>query len=231
MEANPRKLLDEFIPESIGKQFVIPVYQRKYTWTVKKQLRQLMVDLRSLLNDDNKTHFLGTIIYLENVINYKTERSIVDGQQRLVTMFLIVAALKSLADNEWRAREISEQYLENYAEPKESKYRQRLYPAVSDESDYKLLVDGKFDELENSIGNVAKNYFYLRRQLKSLIEEYGFDRLMFALKRFTIVYIKLDRSDDAQQIFESINSNGERLTASDLMRNYIMMDKSNDEQT
>lgn len=36
MEANPRKLLDEFIPESIGKQFVIPVYQRKYTWTVKK---------------------------------------------------------------------------------------------------------------------------------------------------------------------------------------------------
>ncbi|SJM44080.1 hypothetical protein FM123_09125 [Limosilactobacillus fermentum] len=231
MEANPRKLLDEFIPESIGKQFVIPVYQRKYTWTVKKQLRQLMVDLRSLLNDDNKTHFLGTIIYLENVINYKTERSIVDGQQRLVTMFLIVAALKSLADNEWRAREISEQYLENYAEPKESKYRQRLYPAVSDESDYKLLVDGKFDELENSIGNVAKNYFYLRRQLKSLIEEYGFDRLMFALKRFTIVYIKLDKSDDAQQIFESINSNGERLTASDLMRNYIMMDKSNDEQT
>lgn len=50
MEANPRKLLDEFIPESIGKQFVIPVYQRKYTWTVKNQLEQLMSDLKGLLD-------------------------------------------------------------------------------------------------------------------------------------------------------------------------------------
>ena len=108
MEANPRKLLDEFIPESIGKQFVIPVYQRKYTWTVKNQLEQLMSDLKGLLDNENKEHFLGTIIYLETVVNYKTEKSIVDGQQRLVTMFLIAATLKSLAENEWRAREISE---------------------------------------------------------------------------------------------------------------------------
>lgn len=231
MEANPRKILDEFIPESIGKQFVIPVYQRKYTWTVNKQLKQLIEDLKSLLNDDSKEHFLGTIIYLENTVNYKTERSIVDGQQRLVTMFLIAAALKNLADNEWRAREISEQYLENYSEPENSKYRQRMYPAVSDEDTYMLLIEEKFDALKESRNNVSKNFFYLRKQLKVLIEEYGFDRLMYALKRFTIVYIKLDEKDDAQQIFESINSNGERLTASDLMRNYIMMDKGNNEQT
>ena len=231
MEANPRKLLDEFIPEAMGKQFVIPVYQRKYTWTVKKQLKQLMEDLKSLLEDDSKEHFLGTIIYLETVVNYKTERSIVDGQQRLVTMFLIAAALKNLADNKWRAREISEQYLENNSEPESSKYRQRLYPAVSDEDDYKLVVEEQFDELKKRKSNVSKNFFYLRRQLSSLIKKYSFDRLMYALKRFTIVYIKLDEKDDAQQIFESINSNGERLTASDLMRNYIMMDKSNDEQT
>lgn len=159
MEANPRKILDEFIPESIGKQFVIPVYQRKYTWTVNKQLKQLIEDLKSLLNDDSKEHFLGTIIYLENTVNYKTERSIVDGQQRLVTMFLIAAALKNLADNEWRAREISEQYLENYSEPENSKYRQRMYPAVSDEDTYMLLIEEKFDALKESRNNVSKNFF------------------------------------------------------------------------
>ena len=229
MEANPRKLLDEFIPESIGKQFVIPVYQRKYTWTVKNQLEQLMSDLKGLLDNENKEHFLGTIIYLKTVVNYKTEKSIVDGQQRLVTMFLIAAALKSLAENEWRAREISEQYLENYSEPVDSKYRQRLYPAVSDEDDYRLIVEGKYDELKQSKSNISKNFFYLQKKLAVLINEYNFDQLMYALKRFTIVYIKLDQHDDAQQIFESINSNGERLTASDLMRNYIMMDKSNNE--
>lgn len=231
MEANPRKLLDEFIPEAMGKQFVIPVYQRKYTWTVNKQLKQLISDLKELIANDNKEHFLGTIIYLETNVNYKTERSIVDGQQRLVTMFLIAAALKSLADNKYRAELISQQYLENMPEPPESKYRQRLYPAVSDEDDYKLVIANRYDELRDKNSNIAKNFLYLQNQLSKLIETYNFDQVLFALKRFTIVYIKLDKHDDAQQIFESINSNGELLTASDLIRNFIMMDKSNHEQT
>lgn len=98
MESNPRKLLDEFIPEAVGKQFVIPVYQRKYTWTVKKQLVQLIKDLEQLIEDETKQkqHFLGTIVYLENIVEYKVERSIVDGQQRLVTMFLMAHAMKSI---------------------------------------------------------------------------------------------------------------------------------------
>lgn len=235
MEANPRKLLDEFIPEATGKQFVIPVYQRKYTWTVNKQLKQFVSDLNGLIENENKEHFLGTIIYLETRIKSgyetKTERSIVDGQQRLVTMFLTVAALETFASNEYQEREIREQYLENYSVPKESKYRQRLYPAVSDEGDYELVVNKEFDKLRMSNSNVAKNFLYLKEELATLIEKYSFDQVKYALKRFTIVYIKLDEHDDAQQIFESINSNGERLTASDLMRNFIMMDKSNAEQT
>lgn len=235
MEANPKKLLDEFIPEATGKQFVIPVYQRKYTWTVNKQIKQFVNDLNGLIENENKEHFLGTIIYLETRIKAgyetKTERSIVDGQQRLVTMFLIVAALETFTSNEYQEREIREQYLENYGVPKESKYRQRLYPAVSDEGDYELVVNKEFDKLRTSNSNVAKNFLYLKEKLAALIEKYSFDQVKYALKRFTIVYIKLDEHDDAQQIFESINSNGERLTASDLMRNFIMMDKSNAEQT
>lgn len=235
MEANPKKLLDEFIPEATGKQFVIPVYQRKYTWTVNKQIKQFVNDLNGLIENENKEHFLGTIIYLETRIKAgyetKTERSIVDGQQRLVTMFLTVAALETFTSNEYQEREIREQYLENYGVPKESKYRQRLYPAVSDEGDYELVVNKEFDKLRTSNSNVAKNFLYLKEKLAALIEKYSFDQVKYALKRFTIVYIKLDEHDDAQQIFESINSNGERLTASDLMRNFIMMDKSNAEQT
>ena len=126
MESNPRKLLDEFIPEAVGKQFVIPVYQRKYTWTVKKQLVQLIKDLEQLIEDETKQkqHFLGTIVYLENIVEYKVERSIVDGQQRLVTMFLMAHAMKSISENEYRAREIDETYLQNYAEKADSRYRQ-----------------------------------------------------------------------------------------------------------
>lgn len=234
MESNPRKLLDEFIPEAVGKQFVIPVYQRKYTWTVKKQLVQLIKDLEQLIEDETKQkqHFLGTIVYLENIVEYKVERSIVDGQQRLVTMFLMAHAMKSISENEYRAREIDETYLQNYAEKADSRYRQRLYPSVADGEDYTIISEGRFDELnKDSSSNIVQNFLYFQAELKSLVERYTFDRVLYALKRFSIVYIKLDDRDNAQQIFESINSTGERLTASDLIRNFIMMNKSNEEQT
>ena len=234
MESNPRKLLDEFIPEAVGKQFVISVYQRKYTWTVKKQLVQLIKDLEQLIEDETKQkqHFLGTIVYLENIVEYKVERSIVDGQQRLVTMFLMAHAMKSISENEYRAREIDETYLQNYAEKADSRYRQRLYPSVADGEDYTIISEGRFDELnKDSSSNIVQNFLYLQAELKSLVERYTFDRVLYALKRFSIVYIKLDDRDNAQQIFESINSTGERLTASDLIRNFIMMNKSNEEQT
>ena len=234
MESNPRKLLDEFIPEAVGKQFVIPVYQRKYTWTVKKQLVQLIKDLEQLIEDETKQkqHFLGTIVYLENIVEYKVERSIVDGQQRLVTMFLMAHAMKSISENEYRAREIDETYLQNYAEKADSRYRQRLYPSVANGEDYTIISEGRFDELnKDSNSNIVQNFLYLQAELKSLVERYTFDRVLYALKRFSIVYIKLDERDNAQQIFESINSTGERLTASDLIRNFIMMNKSNEEQT
>ena len=234
MESNPRKLLDEFIPEAVGKQFVIPVYQRNYTWTVKKQLVQLIKDLEQLIEDETKQkqHFLGTIVYLENIVEYKVERSIVDGQQRLVTMFLMAHAMKSISENEYRAREIDETYLQNYAEKADSRYRQRLYPSVANGEDYTIISEGRFDELnKDSNSNIVQNFLYLQAELKSLVERYTFDRVLYALKRFSIVYIKLDDRDNAQQIFESINSTGERLTASDLIRNFIMMNKSNEEQT
>ncbi|MEY8459036.1 DUF4357 domain-containing protein [Lactococcus ileimucosae] len=234
MESNPRKLLDEFIPEAMGKQFVIPVYQRKYTWTVKKQLVQLKKDLIGLIEDESsqKQHFLGTIVYLENIVDYKTERSVVDGQQRLVTMFLIAHAMKSIAENKYRAREIDETYLQNYSEKMGSRYRQRLYPSVADGNDYLIIAEGRYDEIDKeSESNIVRNFLYLQSELRSLVQEYTFDRVLYALKRFSIVYIKLDERDNAQQIFESINSTGERLTASDLIRNFIMMDKSNEEQT
>lgn len=218
----------------MGKQFVIPVYQRKYTWTVKKQLEQLIKDLIGLIEDNTlqKQHFLGTVVYLENIVNYKTERSIVDGQQRLVTMFLIAHAMKSIAENDIRKRVIDETYLQNYGEPTGTRYRQRLYPSVADGNDYLVIAEGRYDEInKDSNSNIVQNFLYLQKELKDLVEEYSFDRVLYALKRFSIVYIKLDDRDNAQQIFESINSTGERLTASDLIRNFIMMDKSNEEQT
>lgn len=182
------------------KQFVIPIYQRKYTWTVKKQLVQLMKDLVGLIEDESKQkqHFLDTIVYLEHVVDYKTERSIVDGQQRLVRMFLIAHAMKSISENEYHAREIDETYLQNYAEQVGSRYRQLLYLSVADGNDYLIIAEGRYDEInKDSNRNIVQNFLYLQAELQDLVEEYTFDRVPYALKRFSIVYmncqIKLTR--------------------------------------
>jgi uncharacterized protein with ParB-like and HNH nuclease domain len=237
LEANSKKLLEEFIREAMGKQFVVPIYQRKYTWTVKNQLVQLMKDLIKLIENESgkKQHFLGTIVYLENKIGYnRTELSIVDGQQRLITMFLIAHAMKVIAEEsnkEHRAKEINETYLINAFE-KDPRYKQRLFPSVSDDDDYLVIAEEKYDNIDkDSNSNLIQNFIFLKSELENLVKKYNFDRVFYTIKKFSIVYIKLDERDDAQQIFESINSTGERLTASDLIRNFIMMDKPNEIQT
>lgn len=234
METKPKKLLDQFIPDAIGNQFVIPIYQRNYTWTIKGQLEPLIKDLINLIKDEKNysQHFLGTLVYLENKVNGVIEKSVVDGQQRLVTMFLIAHAMKAISDSEYRALDIDERYLQNYNQPVGTRYRQRLYPAVANGDDYLKIAEGNYPTPDTApASNINDNFIFLRDQLQQLVNQYSFDHVFHALRRFSVVCIKLDDNDNAQQIFESINSTGERLTAADLIRNFIMMDKSNEEQT
>lgn len=89
-------LLD-FLKNSQGAQFVVPVYQRNYTWTAGKEVKQFLDDLSSVLEEKYSNHFLGIIIYLETSINFSTrENSIIDGQQRLTTTFLFLYAIRDL---------------------------------------------------------------------------------------------------------------------------------------
>ena len=88
----PKKVgLLKFLQMSMGSQFVIPVYQRNYTWTANKEVKQYFDDLENVLNKKYDKHFLGIIIYLDTPIDYSTrEFSVIDGQQRLTTTFLIL---------------------------------------------------------------------------------------------------------------------------------------------
>lgn len=74
------------------------------------------------------------------------------------------------------------------------------------------------------------NYIYIKSVIATYVDEYGLMNVINAIRQIYVVRIELDDSDDAQQIFESINSTGEKLTAADLIRNFIMMNKSNDVQ-
>lgn len=236
MKSDVNSFLDEFIKKSLGNQYVIPVYQRNYTWN-KKHVNQLLSDVRKLLQGKKEYHFLGTIVYSVKLGNEVTEREIVDGQQRLTTMFLMLYALKSIAneigDGSYAGR-LTEEYLENkYVD---DKYKLRLKPLVSDDNIYQLIAENDIKIIEeneqNKNSKVYVNYLTIRDEFKKWLDEEHTDlaSIVKALDKLKIVYIQIDQSDDAQSIFESINSTGETLTSADLIRNYILMNKSNNIQ-
>lgn len=230
MKSSPMSLFEEFIKEAFGSQYVIPVYQRNYTWKKNKQVKQLLVDIENILKGETKKHFIGTIVY--NIVNTNfmvREREVVDGQQRLITMFLIAYALRNIARDQGDTEienALTNTYLEN---PGENKYKYRLQPSVSDDDAYSYITKDKIASYAGS-SLIMENYKYLYSQLKDLTDKYSLLDVINAVRGLYIVRIELDTEDDAQQIFESINSTGEKLTAADLIRNYIMMRRTNTEQ-
>lgn len=131
MKADPLSLFEEFIKGAIGSQYVIPVYQRNYTWKKHKQVQQLLEDIKKILNHETSRHFLGSIVYVITKTDFIVrEREVVDGQQRLVTMFLMTYALKEIASDNGDTQ-ISDYLVHNYLENNETgEYKYRLRPSV-----------------------------------------------------------------------------------------------------
>ncbi len=223
----------EFIKISQGSQFVIPVYQRNYTWKPKVETLKLLNDFENTIESNNK-HFLGIVMYLaqHGDIGYQ-ELSIIDGQQRVTTIFLMLLALKSLAEENGKQNIvgiIDDFYL--YNKYTEDKNKFRMKPLVSDNDVFKKLLENKKDSitLDEQESLVFENYNYIFNRFKALANTYELQKLLNSLSNFYIVSIPLINSDNPQQIFESINSTGAPLTSADLIRNYVLMKYNADQQ-
>lgn len=230
MKADSQSLFEEFIKGATGSQYVIPVYQRNYTWKKNKQIQQLLGDIKKILNHETTKHFLGSIVYVITKTDFIVrEREVVDGQQRLVTMFLMTYALKEIASNTGKTQ-ISDHLVHNYLENNEiGEYKYRLRPSVSDDDAYEYIATNRISEYEGS-SLIMENYKYIKSELARLVESHTLMEVINAIRALYIVRIELESSDDAQQIFESINSTGEKLTPADLIRNFIMMNRNNADQ-
>ena len=114
MRASETKLLD-FLRQS--PQFVIPVYQRTYSWT-ERECRQLWNDILRTGDDDQiAAHFVGSIVYIEESMYHVTSQSpllVIDGQQRLTTVMLCLEALARHLDDEEPLDGFSSQKLRSY---------------------------------------------------------------------------------------------------------------------
>ena len=217
----------EFFQGTVGTQFVIPVYQRNYTWQHNIQVKKFLNDIFNI--DENvKSYFIGIIMYLSREINFKQkEYIIIDGQQRLTTMFLLLYVIKELAI-ETNQKDIANFIDSNiYNTNVDSNFKMKLKPLVSDDDVYQKISNGKHSEItfKDEESTIYKSYKtikeYISKQMKNMTLA---DILDKKIRKLQIVAVPLIESDNAQQIFESINASGEPLTSVDLIRNYVLMD-------
>ncbi len=225
MEAHKIRLL-EFLGSS-KRTFNIPVYQRNYEWKIE-HCKRLFEDIESIIQDNYEyDHFLGTIVYVSghSQPNFM-EFIIIDGQQRITSIMILIKALYDLIEDVETKEDILETYLIN-KRVKETN-RIKLKPIKSDMAAYERLMSQN-ESIGNS--NITKNYNQFKDMIKN--SKHNPDEIYKALSNVEIVYISLDkdkRSENPQLIFESLNSTGLTLLASDLIRNYLLMNHSYDSQ-
>lgn len=229
MKATEAKLLD-FLKKS--QQFVIPIYQRTYSWT-EDECRQLWADIVRTGADDKLTsHFVGSIVYIEKGLSNLTSQEpmlVIDGQQRLTTLTILLAALaQALGALEESKREpvegFSPRKLRNYylVNPEEDGERHyKLLLTQTDKQSLIALVDGDAQPSTPSV-RVTEN-FALFESLIALCKG-DLAVLCRGLAKLVMVDVALTRGqDNPQLIFESMNSTGRELSQADLIRNFILM--------
>ena len=214
----------ELLYGSQGTQFVIPAYQRNYTWVANREVKQLLDDIKVVLSGERNKHFIGIMIYLETSISpFQRERSVIDGQQRLTTIFLTLYAIKELMlerSMNTEAERLENMYLVN---PFNDTNKFKLKPLVSDDAVYQQIVSRVFDSIQEKKANVYLNFFYIKNTLQELLGTYTINDILEAMNKLYIVCVPIGEDDYPQKIFESINATGAKLTASDLIRNFILM--------
>jgi uncharacterized protein with ParB-like and HNH nuclease domain/predicted transport protein len=224
MKATEAKLLDFF---KKSPQFVIPIYQRTYSWTERECLQLWDDILRTGSNDAIAAHFIGSIVYIEMGLYQVTSLSpllVIDGQQRLTTVMLIIEALaRYLGDTEpvdgFSAKKLRSYYLLNPLEDGERAFK--LLLTQTDKQSLLALVQQKPLPAEPSL-RVKDNFAFFDEHVQSLGSDLA--PLCKGLAKLVIVDIALSRgSDNPQLIFESMNSTGRELSQADLIRNFILM--------
>ncbi len=227
MKADAIKLLD-FIGKSQEKQFVIPIYQRVYSWE-KEQCKELWDDIiKTGGNDQIEGHFIGSIVFVHDSIyttNYN-ELLIIDGQQRLTTITLLFIALRNYLNDEdeflekFSRQKIQSRYLINSDEKGDKKFK--LILSEPDRDTLLSLIDKDRRKPSEPSLKIMENFKLFEEWIRKNTDK--LETIFKGLDKLMVVEISLERGkDNPQLIFESMNSTGKDLTQTDLIRNYILM--------
>ena len=211
----------------LDKVFIIPPFQRNYEWSTK-QCEELFHDIENAYRKQ-KTHYLGNVVYYfgENNGAEFQELILVDGQQRISTIVLLLCAIRDCEkDSDFKSK-VTQRYLKN--DTNNEKFRIRLKQTSYDYQSFLSVIEKT--PIKDDTNNIVRNYNcfldLLRKTDISLVDIYN------TIQKLEIVGVNLQIENDletVQTIFEKINSTGKPLSPADLIRNYLLISKSPDEQ-
>ncbi len=219
------------------RRYVVPLYQRSYVWTREEQLEPLWEDIRRQADGVRegaekgveKTHFLGAVVLnVVKIVGRHVARSeIIDGQQRLTTLQILLAALRDYSRTISPKSEAAfDRLTRNPEEDDRSIERFKVWPTNSDREAFTAVmcagapeklgdnINGRLDG-PGPMNRMAEAYLFFYRSVRSYVEEVsdpaGMDDRLFRIKQalrtaLQFVIIELEESDDPQVIFETLNA-------------------------
>lgn len=203
-------------------QYLVPLFQRPYTWT-SKEWDQLWTDITDLGQTTEGEHFIGPIVTApaKSVPEGVAKYLLIDGQQRLTTLFILLAAMRDHANvlkMPTLGPEIDNTLLKNAY--KQGNDHFKLLPTQSDRASFISLIQSEETKPDTSIG---KCYRWFSRKVKTFDAAALEQCKSVVVSRLILVSVVLDESDNPHVVFESLNSKGRDLTQADLIRNYFLM--------
>lgn len=240
------------------RRYIVPLYQRSYVWTKEDQWEPLWEDITKQAEychadphgQVQKTHFLGAVVLNVNTIVGRglPKSEIIDGQQRLTTFQILLAALRDYASA--HADEVADDFqrlTQNPVHQTDSEERYKVWPTNSDRTVFSEVMGScnpaevrKACEVSKDekipLPRMAEAYLYFYNAIENFIgtaassEERSaqlfsiYQALRVALQ---FIVIELEASDDPQVIFETLNARGQPLLPSDLIRNFVFLQASN----
>lgn len=218
------------VKDLISNRFEVPIYQRCYSWK-RKHIQKLIHDAMA---QNDKRHFTGVFFFKTAQNGLDSKKCVIDGQQRLTTIYLIIKALFELK-NEYKYTEskiLTERTFENVFYNYDNKLNLKLLD--NDMEEFKRLFINDSEVYNHSTSLIRPNYNIIKSEIRNLISKNGVQILDDVYKKLMelnicVIEINPNMDEDAQEIFESLNSKNELLTSSALLKNHIFMSTSDKE--
>lgn len=219
MKITPTALTITQLLSTQSERFVIPAYQRRYSWQAK-HIRELFDDVNQL--DSGETHLLGSIVCLTASHGVGVnDLELVDGQQRTTTIMLFLRAIEQRLHQLGQTEEADEAGRCLICKDYTGKRMSKLQPGDLDERDFARIMEGR--DLDEVVNRRLLEASQLIAQLIGGLSDDGLALFKYKfLNQASIIRLDVAESKDAFKLFETINNRGLTLSPADIIKNFLL---------